>query len=235
MPEAENQVRAIILFGPPGSGKGTQAKLIRECLGVPHISTGDMLRERMLNSDELGQVIKRLVDEGDLVTDELANRLVEERVQQPDCARGFILDGYPRTLSQAGTICQRLAARGYSWVAIHLKVDYNEIISRIAGRRSCIQCAAVFNLTSSPPKVPGICDLCGSRLIVRDDDRESVVRKRLEAYDAQTRPLIEFFSSEGSSYHEVDGVAASPSVITQKICELVRNSSSNGNKRSSGA
>ena len=223
MSEAPQSVRALILFGPPGSGKGTQANLIKECLRIAHISTGDMLRERMQCGDDLGQVIKRLVDNGELVTDELVNRMVEERIGQPDCAAGFILDGYPRTLSQAGTICKRLAARGLGWVVVHLKVDYNIIISRLAGRRHCAKCGAVFNLATHPPKIADRCDACASVLAVRDDDREHVVRRRLDAYDAQTRPLLEFFSAEGNTFYEVDGAAEAPAKIALKICELVRN------------
>lgn len=222
MSEALTAVRALILFGPPGSGKGTQAKLIKDCLAIPHISTGDMLRERMQRGDDLGNVIKSLVDHGELVTDDLVNRMVEERIAQPDCARGFILDGYPRTTSQAGAICHRLASRGCGWLVVHLKVDYNEIITRLAGRRNCSSCGAVFNIVSNPPVVENVCDRCGSRLVLRDDDKESVIRKRLEAYDAQTRPLLEFFSGNGKGFHEVNGVSAPPSMIAKQICELVQ-------------
>lgn len=216
----------MILFGPPGSGKGTQARLIRECLGVPHISTGDMLRERMQAGDPLGMVIKRLLDEGELVTDELVNQMVEERISKPDCRKGFILDGYPRTLSQAGTICRQLADRGTGWLVVHLKVDYNEIIRRLADRRSCAQCAAVYNLASHPPKVAGVCDRCGNRLSIRDDDRESVVRKRLEAYDERTRPLLEFFSGGVGSFCEMNGAGDAPALIARRICEMMRSGKS---------
>ncbi|MBI3683496.1 MAG: nucleoside monophosphate kinase [Acidobacteria bacterium] len=221
MPDAPIPVRALILFGPPGSGKGTQARLIQQRLEIPHISTGDMLRERMLADDALGLSIKRLVDAGALVSDELANQMVEERIQRPDCAAGFILDGYPRTLGQAGAICRKLTLRGIGWVVVHLKVDYNEIISRLAGRRHCTQCGAVYNLTSSPPKTPDRCDVCGFRLAVRDDDAEMVVRKRLEAYDEQTRPLVEFFSAGGCRLLEMNGAGDSPAVIARRICEIV--------------
>lgn len=223
MSDAREPVRALILFGPPGSGKGTQAKLIQDCLRIPHISTGDMLRDRMRHSDDLGEVIRRLVDNGDLVTDELVNQMVDERIGQADCAAGFILDGYPRTLSQAGAICQRLAEQSIAWLVVHLKVDYNVIIRRLAGRRHCLECGAVFNLESNPPKAAGVCDVCGNPLTVREDDREQVVRKRLESYDARTRPLLEFFSAEGSAFYEVDGADAPPPQIAMRICELIRN------------
>ncbi|MCZ2150785.1 MAG: adenylate kinase [Bryobacterales bacterium] len=214
--------RALILLGPPGSGKGTQARLIRECLKVPHISTGDMLRDRMQAGDSLGMIIKRLIDEGELVTDELVNRMVQERISKPDCGKGFILDGYPRTLSQAGMMCRQLADRGTGWLVVHLKVDYNEIIRRLAGRRSCPGCGAVYHLTSHPPAVAGLCDRCGNSLSIRDDDRESVVRKRLEAYEERTRPLLEFFSEEEGSFCEVDGAGDAPPLIAERICSLAR-------------
>lgn len=218
----------MILFGPPGSGKGTQARLIRECLGVPHISTGDMLRERTQAGDSLGIVIKRLLDEGELVTDELVNQMVDERISKPDCRKGFILDGYPRTLSQAGTICRQLADRGTGWLVVHLKVDYNEIIRRLADRRSCARCAAVYNLTSHPPRVAGVCDRCASPLTIRDDDRESVVRKRLEAYDERTRPLLDYFSGADGAFCEVSGAGDAPPLIATRICELLRRGKAGG-------
>lgn len=222
MPEAMTPVRALILYGSPGSGKGTQAKLLKECLHIPHISTGDMLRERMQSSDDLGMMIKKLVDSGELVTDDLVNLMVQERVAQPDCQDGFILDGYPRTLSQAETVCRNMELHGTAWVVVHLKVDYNEIIRRLAGRLSCSVCGAVYNLSSNPPKIAGQCDSCGAVLTVRDDDKESVVRRRLLAYDAKTRPLLEYLSGRGGAFYEVDAGNLAPPVIAQKICELVQ-------------
>jgi adenylate kinase len=222
MPDANGPARALILFGPPGSGKGTQARLLKECLAIPHIATGDMLRERIQRADELGLVIKRLIDGGDLVSDELINQMVEERLMLPDCAQGFILDGYPRTLSQAQTICDGLRRRGAGWFVIYLKVDYNVIIGRLAGRRYCSSCGAVFNVHSNPPKQAGVCDHCGSPLLIRDDDRETVIRRRLEAYEEQTRPVLEYFSRNGHSFVELDGASEAPPVIAQRICELAR-------------
>lgn len=213
--------RAIILFGPPGSGKGTQAKLLKESLSVPHISTGDMLRERIASGDPLGLEVQALMQAGKLVPDETVNRLVRERVQAEDCAGGFVLDGYPRTIPQAKVLEAELLRLGYQPVVIHLKVDYTKIIARIAGRRQCPVCGSLYNLTSHPPKQPELCDLDGARLMVRDDDREQVVRARLEAYERQTRPLLEFFAASGRPFHEVDGNDGSPTAILERVRALL--------------
>jgi len=209
--------RAIILFGPPGSGKGTQAKLLNESLAVPHISTGDMLRDRIASGDPLGIQVAGLMQAGRLVPDEAVDRLVEDRISQPDCRRGLILDGYPRTIPQARALEGQLQAKGFQPVVIHLKVDYTKIIARIAGRRQCPVCGALYNLSSHPPIQPETCDLDGARLAVRDDDREVVVRERLEAYDRQTRPLLEYFAASGQPFHEVDGNQGSPAAILDRI------------------
>lgn len=213
--------KALILFGPPGSGKGTQAALLKEQLRVPHISTGDMLRERIATGDPLGLQVKDLMQAGRLVPDEVVNRLVNDRISLPDCACGFILDGYPRTIQQAEVLDGELRARGFKPVVIHLKVDYNRIIARIAGRRQCPVCGALYSLTSHPPKSPDICDNEGSRLVVRDDDRESVIRERLEAYDRQTSPLLAYFAASGDAFHEVDGSVGSPQVILSAVCAVL--------------
>lgn len=222
MPEWNGNGRAVILFGPPGSGKGTQAKLVQECLHLPHISTGDMLRARMQTSDELGETIRRLLDQGELVTDDLVNRMVAERIVEPDCSDGFLLDGYPRTLSQADSVCGLLAARGTGWVVIHLLVDYNVIIARLAGRRHCAGCGAVYHVAFRPPQVEGVCDSCRGALSIRDDDREAVIRRRLDAYSAQTKPLLEYFAGQGAPFLQVDGAGATPKAIATQICEFIR-------------
>lgn len=221
MPMADAPIGALILFGPPGSGKGTQARLIRDRLSIPHIATGDMLRERMRQEDEFGRSIARLVEQGALVGDDLVNRMVEERIGRPDCRRGFILDGYPRTLGQARALQRLLGSDGRNWLVIHLVVDYNEIVKRLAGRRHCPQCGAVYHLISRPPEVPEVCDACHAALIVRHDDREEVVRARLEAYERQTRPLLEFFAASGGPVYEVDA-AGSPPAIAQRIFQWLR-------------
>ncbi len=214
---------ALILFGPPGSGKGTQAKLLRECLSVAHISTGDMLREHIHAGDALGKEVQGLMQAGQLVPDDLVNRLVAERIDRPDCARGFILDGYPRTLQQASVLEKMLQERKLDQVVVHLEVDYNVIIARLTGRRQCPVCGTLYSLTSRPPKAPGVCDLDGAKLVIRDDDRESVIRQRLEAYERQTRPLLDHFAASGHRFYQVDASHDSPQQILHKICRFLKN------------
>jgi adenylate kinase len=212
---------ALILFGPPGSGKGTQAQLLVERMRVPHISTGDMLRERIASGDRLGLQVKELMAAGRLVPDELVILLVEDRIARPDCAHGLILDGFPRTIAQAGELEAMLERHGFGQVVIHLQVDYNVIVARLSGRRQCSACGALYSLTSQPPKVEGRCDRCGSGLIVRDDDHEAVIRERLEGYERQTRPLLEFFARSGRPFREVAGTGETPQVIVERICALI--------------
>jgi adenylate kinase len=213
---------AIILFGSPGSGKGTQSKYLVEWLNIPQISTGDMLREHIRNGDAIGLAIVERMRAGSLVSDELVNQLVFERISQPDCNRGFILDGYPRTPAQAEEMMRLLAARGAGEVVIHLVVDYNVIISRMSGRRVCPKCGTLYNAVSRPPKVDGICDLDGAALVIRDDDREEVVRERLAQYERQTRPLIEFFRATSDRLIEVDASREKPEVVFERIQRELR-------------
>ncbi|HWF09456.1 MAG TPA: adenylate kinase [Bryobacteraceae bacterium] len=208
---------AIILFGSPGSGKGTQSKYLVEWLGIPQISTGDMLREHIRHGDSIGKAISERMGAGMLVSDELVNQLVFERISQPDAKRGFILDGYPRTPAQAEEMMRLLAARGAGEVVIHLVVDYNVIISRMSGRRVCPVCGTLYNAISRPPKVDGICDLEGATLVIRDDDREEVVRERLAQYERQTRPLIEFFRATSDRLIEVDASRERPEAVFERI------------------
>jgi adenylate kinase len=209
--------RALVLFGSPGSGKGTQAKLLEEYLGIPQISTGDMLREHILSGDSLGLAVQDKMRAGSLVSDELVNEIVRERVANPDCARGFILDGYPRTLAQAVVLSKLLETLQVDEVVIHLVVDYNIIIARISGRRQCPGCGTLYNATSKPPRVPGVCDLDGETLAIREDDRESVVRERLAAYERQTRPLIEYFRETGRRLIEIDSSRETPEALFERI------------------
>ena len=195
--------------------------MLESCLNAPHISTGDMLRERIETGDALGQEVAAVMHAGMLVPDDMVNRMVEDRIQRPDSARAFILDGYPRTLQQAGVLGGMLRARGAAPVVVHLKVDYNEIISRLSGRRQCPVCGTLYNLSTNPPKVDEICDLDGTRLVTRPDDSEAVIRQRLEEYESQTRPLLDFFRSSGYPVHEVDGSRRPKQTIAREICNLV--------------
>lgn len=212
---------SVILFGPPGSGKGTQAKLIRQCLSGAHISTGDMLRQRIARGDEVGQAAASLMQAGQLVPDEMVNRMVEERIREVDCQAGFILDGYPRTVAQAGMVDKVLAANGIAPLVIHLAVDYNVIINRLAARRQCANCQAVYNLKQNPPRKEGICDNCGGALVQREDDREEVIRERLMAYERQTAPVLEYFRGAGYEIDEVSASEGAPQTIAQQICSLI--------------
>lgn len=207
----------LILFGPPGSGKGTQARLLRQQFGWPHISTGDMLREHVQAQDELGREIAEVMQSGRLVSDDLVNRLVEVRIAQPDCRNGFILDGYPRTVPQAKIVEKLLAAKGFRPVVVYLKVDYNKIVARLTGRRLCPQCGALYSRASNAPVISEFCDYDGARLMVRDDDREEVIRERLEAYERQTLPLVDHFRQAGVSMYEVDGTDGTPQMIFGRI------------------
>ena len=206
---------ALLLFGPPGSGKGTQAALLAERLGVPHISTGDMFRQQVKEGTELGRQVQEILQSGQLVPDELVNRMVEKRLSRADAASGFILDGYPRTLRQAEMLDGLLAGRDK--VVINLQVDYNTIIERITARRSCPTCGAVYNLVSNPPKKDMVCDRDGTPLIQREDDTEPVMRRRFEAYDQQTVPVMNFFRRAGYRLVDVVGGNGAPSELTAEI------------------
>jgi len=213
----------LILFGAPGSGKGTQAKLLKQGLGLPHISTGDMLRERVARRDALGLEVEGLLQSGALVPDATVNALVADRIEQPDCAPGFILDGYPRTVSQAGILMEVLRSREIATVVVHLKVDYNVIVARLAGRRQCPVCGALYSLSPNAPTVSEVCDYDGSKLVVRDDDREEVVTERLRAYDRQTSPVLEYFRQAGVTCWDVDGAGAGgPQAIAKRIQSLLK-------------
>jgi adenylate kinase len=212
----------LILFGSPGSGKGTQARLLRQSLGLAHISTGDMLRERVASGDDVGRAVASLMQAGELVPDETVHRLVTERIEQADCGNGFILDGYPRTVQQARLLAELLASRPVRTMVVHLEVDYNVIIARISGRRQCPTCGALYGVTSSAPRIPGVCDKDGTKLLVRDDDREEVVRERLRAYEQQTAPVLAYFKKSGIPCWNVPAAGAPPQAIAQQIEGLIR-------------
>jgi adenylate kinase len=180
-----------------------------------------MLRDSIRQGTEVGKAVVATMQAGSLVPDEVVNDLVVWRLTQPDAADGFILDGYPRTRAQAEFLCGWLEGRGIGEVVIHLAVDYNVIIARLTGRRQCPRCGTLYNVVSQPPKRPGVSDLDGEELAIRDDDRESVIRERLDAYERQTRPVLEFYSSAGKLVIEVDGSNENPDVISRKICQAL--------------
>ena len=219
--ETNGVPKAIILFGSPGSGKGTQAKLLKQCMSIPHISTGDMLREHIEADDTLGREVRLVMQAGMLVPDELVNRLVQERISRPDCRNGLILDGYPRTLGQAQQMADLLGGQQMKTVVIHLQVDYTKVIARMTGRRQCPVCGTLYSLSSHPPKVSGICDNDGTALITREDDSEPVIRQRLEEYGRQTQPLVEYFEKAGVPSFAVDGSEGTPQSIVNRICGLI--------------
>jgi len=184
----------LILLGAPGAGKGTQAELLTKKLSIPAISTGNMLREAIANGSELGQIVKKIMDEGSLVPDNVIFDIVEERVAKPDCAKGFILDGVPRTLAQA----EALEARGIRIDhVISIEIDDSVIEGRMTGRRVCSKCGASYHIEANPPKAEGVCDLCQSALITRKDDAPETVRHRLSVYHAQTEVLKDFYAKRG--------------------------------------
>ena len=205
----------LILLGAPGAGKGTQAKLIVSKYGIPQISTGDMLREAVANQTELGKKAKEDMDKGELVPDEVVIGIVKERLAQPDCERGFILDGFPRTLKQAEALDKILDELGKKIDAvINVAVPEEEIVKRIVNRRTCKKCGAVYHLIYNPPKEPGKCDKCGGELYQRDDDKEETVKERLRVYKAQTEPLIDYYSKKGLVYN-VDGTKSIEGVFEE--------------------
>ena len=194
----------VVLFGPPGAGKGTQAKKIVERYGIPQISTGDLLRDHVWRGTELGRKAKAIMDRGDLVPDELMYDIVAERLREADCRPGFILDGFPRTAGQAGWLDAFLEKEFFEKspefcqpIVIQLEVDYNQLVLRLTGRRSRPTCGRIYNVHFQPPRVDELCDLDGSKLVRRDDDREEVIRERLAAYDRQTKPLVDYYLAKG--------------------------------------
>lgn len=188
----------IILLGPPGAGKGTQAELIVEKYGIPQISTGDIFRANIKNGTELGKKAKTYMDAGNLVPDELVVDLVKDRLEQDDCANGFMLDGFPRTVFQAEELDKIMAAKGLKIDSVlNIDVKPEKLIKRIAGRRVCKACGATFNIAYKPTKVEGVCDTCGGEVYQRADDTEETVKNRIDVYFNQTAPLIEYYENAG--------------------------------------
>lgn len=188
----------LILLGPPGAGKGTQAKKLTTELGIPQISTGDMLREAVREGSPMGLKAKSYMDSGALVPDEVVVGIVEERIQQPDCAKGFMLDGFPRTTAQADALADMLERKGLKLDhVVCLEADNEELIKRLSGRRTCKQCMAPYHVVFNPPRKEGVCDKCGGELYQRDDDKEEAIRARLVTYNNQTAPLIAYYEARG--------------------------------------
>jgi len=210
----------IILLGPPGAGKGTQAKLLVERLGVPQISTGDMLRAAVKAGTPLGREAKAYMDRGALVPDEVIIGLVRERLQSADCIRGYILDGFPRTVAQAEALEKTLLDLRLSLDhVLCLEVPPDDLVVRIAGRRTCRVCGAMFHVRFSPAKRDGVCDACGGETYQRDDDREDTVRRRLEVYAQQTEPLVRFFEGRGL-LRRIAGTGEIPEIFARMVESL---------------
>ena len=209
----------LLLFGPPGSGKGTQSRLITNWLHIPAISTGEMLRREIETGTELGKLAKDVMATGGLVVDGLVNRMLLERISQPDCRDGFLLDGYPRTVRQAEFLDSALAGRGLpAALVLHLDVPFPLLIERMTARRQCAQCGRTYNLLSNPPRKPGVCDVDGTPLMARTDDVESVFRERLRTYDELTRPVLTHYRGRG--YHRIDGDRP-PNVVFEEIVSIL--------------
>ena len=188
----------IIMLGAPGAGKGTQAKMIADKYGVPHVSTGDIFRANIKNGTELGMEAKKYMDQGLLVPDELTVRILLDRVAQDDCKNGYVLDGFPRTIPQAEVLDSELTKLGdHIDYAINVDVPDENIVKIMSGRRACLTCGATYHIEHVPPKKEGICDVCGSELVLRDDDKPETVKNRLNVYHEQTQPLIDFYTEKG--------------------------------------
>ena len=203
----------IVMLGAPGAGKGTQAKMIAEKYSIPHVSTGDIFRANIKNGTELGKEAKSYMDKGELVPDELTVRILLDRVAQEDCKNGYVLDGFPRTIPQAEVLDAELTKMGDKIdYAINVEVPDENIVRRMSGRRACLKCGATYHIVHIPPVKEGICDKCGSELVLRDDDKEETVKNRLSVYHEQTQPLIDFYDKKGV-LKEVDGTVDSKDVF----------------------
>ncbi len=200
---ATDAPQVVIMMGPPGSGKGTQAIRIAADLKLPHISTGDILRMHLKNRTDIGQMIRNYLDTGKLVPDQVVIDMLKTRIAEPDCANGFILDGFPRTVAQAEELNKMLGNK-YKVTVLDLTLSDKSVVDRITGRRTCSQCGKMYHIVFSPPKKQGVCDACGGELSQRSDDNEQIVQERLNAYHAQIQPLIEFYQSKGI-YTQIDG------------------------------
>ena len=199
----------MIMLGAPGAGKGTQAKVIAQNYGIAHISTGDILRENVSRGTELGKKAKAIMERGELVPDDVVNEMVSERLARTDCDRGFILDGFPRTIVQAEWLDRLLGSRSFNGrqlppVVINIQVGYNQLLQRLTGRRTCPTCGRIYNVYFQPPRREGVCDFDGTPLIQRKDDSEEVISERLRSYERQTLPLVDYYRRQGRLF-EVNG------------------------------
>lgn len=211
----------LIFLGPPGAGKGTQARVVAHELGIPHVSTGDILREAARKKTGLGIAAKAKIDKGELVPDHVISPIVEERLSQPDCREGAILDGFPRTIAQAQFLDGMLERTGLGEpLVINIQVATDSVIRRLAGRRTCQTCGEIYNIYMNPPRREGICDKDGGRLIQRADDNESAIRIRLKAYEQDTLPLIDYYRRK-NILKQVDG-NGELEVITERLLSLVK-------------
>lgn len=210
----------LILLGPPGAGKGTQAKRVIEEFDIPHISTGDIFRKNIKEKTELGQKVEGLLAEGKLVPDELTIEIVWDRLDQEDCKNGFLLDGFPRTIPQAEALDEGLAKRGLKLDRVlNIDVDKDSLVKRLSGRRVCPNCGASYHIDNNPPKVEGICDLCQTPVIQREDDKEQTVLDRIKVYDSQTKPLVDFYNKQDLVF-TVDGTLPIDEITNKLVTEL---------------
>jgi adenylate kinase len=215
----------VIILGAPGAGKGTQAALLSEKLGLAHIASGDLFRQAQDRGDELGAIAKSYMERGLLVPDEVVIEMILERIAAPDCIQGFILDGFPRTMQQAQALDHALRANGIDQV-LYIKVSDEELIRRLSGRLLCRNCQAPYHVINNPPRMPGRCDLCGGELYQRPDDDEETVRKRIEVYMAQTMPVIDYYAKMGK-LTAVDGEQDIEAVSNDLLAALGRGNGDN--------
>ncbi|MEK7338974.1 MAG: adenylate kinase [candidate division NC10 bacterium] len=210
----------VILLGPPGAGKGTQAQRLTQTLGIPQVSTGDILRAAVAAGTPLGREAKATMDQGALVPDGVVIGIIRERLAAPDCARGYILDGFPRTAAQAEALGETLQALGTPLTAVlSITVEPEELVRRLSGRRTCGNCGAAYHMETAPPRRAGLCDRCGGALLQREDDREETIRKRLAVYREQTAPLVDYYRG-GGLLREVDGRGDIDDVFA-RVCRLL--------------
>ena len=216
----------LIFLGPPGSGKGTQAKMLGNRLKIPQLSTGDLLRAAVRGGSELGREARKYMDAGKLVPDDLMLAMVADRLGQPDCQRGYILDGFPRTVAQAEWLDEYLgkalfAGRKMAPVVVNIEVSYNQLLQRLTGRRSCPADGQIYNIYFQPPRKEGVCDSCGTPLVQRKDDKEEVISERLKSYERQTLPLVDYYRRKGT-FHTLNGELGLEQVTADTLAVIAK-------------